>query len=151
MVDQTMATETRHDVHERFDGEETVAGASDRSFGVVIGVALLVFGLWPLVRADRPRSSMLALGVLFILIAVTRPRLLARLNQAWTHLGFLLHRIVSPVVLGLLFYTTLTPIAVILRALGKDVLRLKSDRTLSTYWILRVPPGPPPDTMRRQF
>jgi hypothetical protein len=145
------ATRQRLDNHERFDHEEAAAGASDRSFGLVIGAALTTFGLWPLLRANRPWSSLLVLGALFILIALTRPHLLMRLNHAWTRLGLLLHRILSPVVLGLVFYTTLTPIGLILRALGKDVLRLQSDRSVSTYWILRLPPGPPPDTMRRQF
>jgi Saxitoxin biosynthesis operon protein SxtJ len=146
-----VAKRERLDLHERFDHQEVAEGGADRSFGLVIGAVLAIFGLWPLLSANRPRLWSLALGAVFIVLALTRPRVLARLNRAWTWVGIGLHRIISPVVLGLVFYTTLTPIGLFLRVLGKDVLRLKFDRSLSTYWILRVPPGPPPDTMRRQF
>ena len=58
---------------------------------------------------------------------------------------------VTPVVMGLLFFLTVTPIALIMRALGKDPLRLKRDDAAASYWILRQPPGPPPESLRRQF
>lgn len=144
-------TRQRLDSHERFDHEVPIMGSSDRAFGLVIGAALAVIGLWPLVTSNRPRGSALALGAVFVLIALARPHLLATLNGAWTRLGVAMHSIISPIVLGLVFYTTLTPIGLLLRMLGKDVIRLKFDRHLSTYWIPRVPPGPPPNTMRRQF
>jgi hypothetical protein len=141
----------RVDVHERFEREEGAAGGSDRSFGLVMGAALAIVGLWPLLHGDRPRGWSLTLAAGFVATALLHPRLLAGLNRAWTWLGLRLHRIVNPIVLGLVFYTTLTPIGVVLRMLGKDVLRLKLDPSAPTYWIPRVPPGPAPDTMRRQF
>jgi len=141
----------RPDLHERFDRHEVTTAGSDRSFGLVIGGAFVIFGLWPVVSANSPRGWSLVLGGVFIVLAVVRPRLLARLNRAWTRLGVALHRVMSPVVLGLVFYTTLTPIGLVLRVLGKDLLRLERDPSLPTYWIARVPPGPAPDTMRRQF
>jgi Saxitoxin biosynthesis operon protein SxtJ len=141
----------RLDSHERFEHQGTTTGSSNRSFGLIIGAALGVIGLWPLVTSNRPRGWALVLGGVFVLTALARPHLLASLNTAWTRLGLAMHRVVSPVVLGLVFYTTLTPIGLLMRMLGKDVLRLKRDPELSTYWIPRVPPGPGSDTMRRQF
>ena len=63
----------------------------------------------------------------------------------------LLHACISPVMMGLVFYTTVTPIGLVRRLLGKDPLRLRLDRDAVTYWIERDPPGPAPDTMPRQF
>jgi hypothetical protein len=65
--------------------------------------------------------------------------------------GLLLHAVVNPIVMALLFFTTVTPIALILRAQGKDPLRLRRDPDARSYWIERRPPGPMPDTMPRQF
>jgi hypothetical protein len=62
-----------------------------------------------------------------------------------------MQRLVTPAVMALVFYSTLTPVALVLRRLGKDPLRLRIDRTASTYWIERRPPGPAPSTMRQQF
>ncbi len=128
-----------------------MVGGSNRSFGLVIAAALAIIGLWPLFTVGRPRLWALGLAVAFVGAALWRPRLLTVLNRGWTLLGAAMHRVVSPVVLGLVFYTTVTPIGLLLRALGKDVLRRRWDGSLTTYWIPRVPPGPAGDTMRRQF
>ncbi|MBT3401824.1 MAG: hypothetical protein HN420_17765, partial [Rhodospirillaceae bacterium] len=90
-------------------------------------------------------------AIAFLAIAFLRPGLLAPLNRLWTRFGLLLHRIVNPIVMGFLFYLTVTPMALIMRALGKDLLRLKRDPEAKSYWIERTPPGPAPDTMSNQF
>jgi hypothetical protein len=141
----------RSDSHERFDREEATPRGSDRAFGLVIGAAFTILGLWPLLTTGRVRLWALGLAAAFVATALLRPRWLGPLNRVWTRLGLAMHRVVSPVVLGLLFYTTVTPIGLLRRALGKDTLRLRFDPSLPTYWIPRVPPGPAPDTMRRQF
>jgi hypothetical protein len=69
----------------------------------------------------------------------------------WLKFGLLLNSIVSPVVMALLFYLVITPLALIMRTLGKDPLRLKYDAKVSSYWILRAPPGPSPETIKNQF
>jgi len=73
------------------------------------------------------------------------------LNKLWFHFGLLLHKIVSPLVMGLLFFVTVTPIGLLMRTLGKTPLKLEFDKDADSYWILRDPPGPAPDTMKRQF
>jgi hypothetical protein len=141
----------RLDLHEQLEREDTSKAGSDRSFGLVISAALTTFGLLPLLRGHPARGWLLVMAAGFVVPALIRPRLLGPLNRAWTWLGIRLHRIVSPLVLGLVFYTTVTPIGLVLRLLGKDLLRQKIDPSLPTYWILRRPAGPPPDTMRYQF
>lgn len=77
--------------------------------------------------------------------------LLGVLTVLWTRVGNVLHRLASPVVLGLVFFLLLTPIGLVMRALGKDPLRLKPEPAAKTYWIAREPPGPAPDSLRHLF
>ena len=72
-------------------------------------------------------------------------------NRLWFRFGLFLNKVVNSLVMGLLFYFTVTPIGLVMRALGKDPLRLRFDRGARSYWIKRQPPGPEPETMRRQF
>ncbi len=93
----------------------------------------------------------MALAALFIVVSVLRPNLLRPLNHLWFRFGMVLHRVVNPLILGLLFFLTITPLAFIMRIFGKDPLRLAIDPEATSYWIVRHPPGPPGDAMRRQF
>jgi hypothetical protein len=78
------------------------------------------------------------------------PAALAPLNRM-DAFRLLLHRIVSPLVLGVMFFGVVTPMGLVMRALGKDPLRLRFDRDARSYWIDRRPPGPAPDTLNNQF
>jgi hypothetical protein len=93
----------------------------------------------------------LPLVALFLLAALAAPKLLTPLNRAWTALGTLLHGVVNPLVLGILFYVVFTPFGWVLRRMGKDFLRLRPTPGAPTYWIHREPPGPSPESMSRQF
>jgi hypothetical protein len=73
------------------------------------------------------------------------------LNRVWLRLGLVLYKVVSPIAMGLVFVTTVVPIGLVMRALGKDPLRLRRDSHAASYWIQRDPPGPAPDTMKNQF
>jgi hypothetical protein len=137
--------------HERLVADEVVAASSNRSFGLVFSVLFALLGLVPLVRGRPVRVWALVLAAAFFLAALARPRMLAPLNRLWLRVGLLLHACLSPVIMGLVFYTTVTPIGLVRRLLGADPLRLRLDRDAVTYWIERDPPGPAPDTMRRQF
>ena len=140
-------------MHEDFSREEVVEGSSDRAFGIVMAVFFASVGLWPLVFGSTPavRWWALAVATIFGALALIRPATLAPLNRLWLRFGLLLAKIVSPVVLGLLFYTTVAPIGLVMRAFGKDPLRLQRDPAATSYWIAREPPGPAPDTMKNQF
>ena len=125
--------------------------SSDRSFGFVFAAVFALIGCWPLLRLGLPRWWALALAVAFALLALARPQILHPLNLAWLALGRLLHRVISPLIMGMIFFLCVTPIAWIMRFRGKDVLSLARRRDLSTYWITREPQPPASDTMKRQF
>lgn len=136
--------------HELGGRAAEVETSSDRSFGLVFAgfFALLAAyhawqhrGLWPL---------WIAIAAVFLVVALWRPQVLAPLNRVWTKLGLFLGMIVSPVVLGLMFFLVMTPIGMLMRLFGKDPLRLRGDPGES-YWIVRDPPGPPGESMRDQF
>ena len=88
---------------------------------------------------------------IFLLLALAAPAFLGPLNRLWTKFGLLLHRIVNPVVLGLMFYIAVVPVALIMRLLGKDPLQRRFDPQADSYWQPRNPPGPAPKSMVDQF
>ena len=137
--------------HERLSAAEDIQGSSDRSFGNVMAVVFAVIGAWPLPFEGPPRWWALIVAALFCSLAFLRPAWLAPLNRLWFRFGLLLNKITSPLVMGLLFYGLITPYAYILRWLGKDLLRLRLDPSADNYWIERNPPGPAPETIKRQF
>ena len=137
--------------HERLADDGVIEGSSDRSFGLVFTVVFTIIGLWPFVFGGAVRWWSLAIALGFAAVSLIRPSLLAPLNRLWLKFGLLLNRIVSPLVMGLLFYLVMTPIALIMRMTGKDPLRLKYDAAARSYWIPRQPPGPSPETIKYQY
>jgi Saxitoxin biosynthesis operon protein SxtJ len=137
--------------HEDFSRQEEIKPSSDRSFGLVVATFFLIVSFWPLIRAEPIRWWALGLAAVFAILALLLTAALAPLNKLWTKLGVLLYRIVGPVVMGFLFYVTVTPIALLMRMLGKDPLRLRRDPNATSYWIDRTPPGPAPGSMKNQF
>jgi hypothetical protein len=140
-------------MHEDFTRTEEVKGSSDRSFGLVMAAFFTLVALGPLLRSGVSgiRLWALALALLFLASALLWRAPLKPLNRLWTLLGLALYRVVSPVALGILFFVAVAPTGLLMRALGKDPLRLKRDPAASSYWIEREPPGPPPATMKNQF
>jgi hypothetical protein len=130
--------------------DETKPG-SDRNFGLVMAAAAAIFGCLPLLRLAAPHWWLIGVAVAFAALAVTVPRALHPLNYVWFRLGLLLHRIMSPLIIGAVFFLCVTPIGLIMRLFGKDVLSLRRRADLPSYWIVRDPPGPEPGTMINQF
>ena len=139
------------DHHEDLSRPDEVKRSSDRTFGLVFTIVFLIVGLWPLAGGGAVRLWALGTAAAFLATAFLRPKLLAPFNRLWTKFGLLLHSVAAPVVMGLLFYLTVTPIGLIMRLLGKDPLRLRFEPQADSYWIVRRPPGPAPDTMKNQF
>ncbi len=137
--------------HEDLARTEEISGSSDRSFGLTSAGFFLLLGVWPLLHQAPIRRWALAAAAAFLAVSLGRPAVLGPLNRLWLGLGLLLQRIVSPVVLGFLFFLVVTPIGLLMRRLGKNPLRVGFDPRARTYWIERRPPGPAPDTMPRQF
>lgn len=137
--------------HEDYFREHAVKGSSDKSFGLVFAGFFTLVAVLPLLHGGALRLWALGIAAAFAIVAFVRPSLLAVPNRWWMKFGLLLAKVVNPIVMGLLFYLTVTPTAAIMRAMGKDPLRLKIDKSAKSYWIERDPPGPAPDTMSHQF
>jgi hypothetical protein len=110
-----------------------------------------LIAVWPLKDGGELRLWAIAVAAAFAVAALAAPRALRPLNLLWFKFGMLLHHIVTPLVMGLLFFLTVTPVGLLMRATGKDPMRLKRDPAAASYWIDRTPPGPAPDSMKNQF
>jgi hypothetical protein len=137
--------------HEVFSRDEKIVAGSDRSFGLVMAAAFATMAIFNAWHAGRIWPWTGGLASLFLAMAWLRPSMLHPLNLLWLRLGLLLHRIVNPVVMALMFYGTVLPTGIVMRLMGKDLLRLKRRPDAETYWIARSPPGPAAETMRDQF
>jgi len=125
---------------------------SERSFGALFAVVLAGAAAW-LAWHGRLGWALACLGasVVIALLAFLAPRLLAAPNRLWFRFGKLLHAVVSPVVLGAIFFLMLTPIALLMRLAGRDPLARRRDPARASYWKDRDPPGPPPGSFHNQF
>jgi hypothetical protein len=137
--------------HEDFSREQQFKVSGNRAFGWVFVTVFLIIALWPLVFGGTLRWWSLIVSALVMLVTIAAPSLLTVPNRLWLRFGLLLHRIVSPVVLGIMFYLVVMPMGLLMRAFGKDFLRLRRNDSAESYWIKREPPGPQPDSMPHQF
>ena len=141
----------KQSTHESFSRDETVVTGSDRTFGLVMAGAFAAVTLlngWHLGKL-WPWTGGLAAA--FLAAALLRPAILSPLNRAWLKFGLLLHKIVNPVVMAVVFYGTVLPTGLIMRMLGKDLLRLKRQPDTDSYWIERRPSEPGTQSMKDQF
>jgi hypothetical protein len=139
--------------HEDFSRADEVKSGSDRGFGLTVGGILLLIAL---VRAyfyglGWVQYGLGGIGVALLVLGLFAPGSLRGLNRAWMKLGLILFKVVNPIVLALIYGTTMVPIGLVMRAIGHDPLRLKLDPKADSYWIPRDPPGPAPETMINQF
>ena len=129
---------------------QQIAPPSERKFGLTFAAVFVAVAAraWWLERTPVAALS-IAAAVVCAALALVAPRALAAANRAWFRLGLLLSKVVSPVVVGAMFLLVVTPVGLVMRAFGRDALRLRS--RANTYWIRRVPPGPAPESFRQQF
>jgi hypothetical protein len=136
-------------LHEKLDRDEQIAGSSDRRFGYTFTAACLLIGVVSFWRHGQFAYYWLAASGVFALVAAIAPGILAPLNKAWLKLAVALSKVTTPIVMGLLFFGFITPMAQFVRR--KDPLRLKRDPAARSYWIPRDPPGPAPESLKHQF
>jgi hypothetical protein len=137
--------------HENLRANRKLSVSTNRSFGLVFAGVFLLIGVWPALRhGETVRLWALGIGVAFASVAVFRDSALAPLNRLWSKLGLALHAIMSPMIMALLFFGAVLPVAVVIRVLGGDPLRLRRS-SASSYWISRDPPGPAKNSMKQQF
>jgi len=125
---------------------------ANRRFGLTFCAAFLVLGVYAAIKGHGATVylSFFATSIAFGSIALTFPRILALPNILWFRLGELLGRIISPLILGVIYFVLLAPIAGVARLLGRDELHLKR-RTVRSYWVSRNPPGPTGQSFTDQF
>jgi Saxitoxin biosynthesis operon protein SxtJ len=137
--------------HEFQAREEVVKISSERGFGLVFAGFFTLLGALSVYNGGDRWHYWFPLAALFAVLAYAAPRVLAPLNRLWAKFGLLLHHIISPLFLGILFYVCVTPFGVLMRLAGKDPLRRKFEPAAKSYWIVREPPGPAPETFKNQF
>lgn len=130
---------------------ELIVVGSHRVFGWVMAAVAALVAVWAWRHGMRWVWWPVAIGLAFALAATLRPALLAPVNRLWMAFGHLLGRIVSPIIMSLIFFGVVTPIAILARWRGVDPMQRRFDPQATTYWIERLPSGPDPATMERQW
>ncbi len=124
---------------------------SERSFGIVFAIVFTIIAFFPMLGDGNPFWWSLAIASVFLALGLIRPSTLRPLNVVWFKFGLLLNRIISPIVIGLLFFVTVVPTGLIIRLMGGDLLKKKLDPNAQTYWIPVDKENAPQSSMRKQF
>ena len=111
--------------------------SSNRSFGLLFFVVFFIVGFWPLINSDPIRIWALSLSLIFLILGVINSKLLNPLNFYWIRFGEILGKVIAPIIMLIVFFIILTPIGIVLRLFGKDLLKLKKSKFLTSYWVSR--------------
>ena len=120
---------------------------SNRGFGVVFFIVFFSISVYPLLKDGNIRSWSLIISIIFLFLGLLNSNILSPLNKLWFKFGLLLGKIVSPLIMGLIFFLVVTPIGIFMRLLKKDLLNLKFSK-INTYWINK---SDPKSKMKNQF
>jgi hypothetical protein len=123
--------------HEDFSRDRAPTMGSDRSFGLVIATAIAILSMLPVRHGEAPSFWGLAAAVAFAVAALLAPDRLRPLNRLWFKLGAALHKITNPIIMGVLFFGVILPIAMLFRLRGADPLKLSFDKNATSYWTMR--------------
>ena len=122
--------------------------SSNRSFGLLFFIVFIVVGLWPITKGETANIYLIIISLFFLIFGLINSKILSPFNKAWIKLGEILGLIIAPIIMALVYFIILTPISIIVRMLGKDLLGLKFMKKKDTYWIKRVKKL---GTMKKQF
>ena len=111
--------------------------SSEKSFGVVFSIVFLIVALYPLINSEGLRIWALVISIIFFFLAFIAPKVLVFPNKLWFKFGLLLGAIVAPIVMAFVYFVTVLPTGLIMRLLGKDLLKQKLDKNAKSYWIER--------------
>ena len=121
---------------------------NNRGFGFLFFIVFLVFGLWPIIDNGKINFFLISISFLFLILGLLNSKILTPLNKGWIKFGEVLGIIIAPIVMCLVYFVILTPISLIVRIFGKDLLKLKSAKKIESYWIKR---NKKLGTMNKQF
>ena len=110
---------------------------NNRGFGILFFIVFLLIGLYPILNEGKPNIYFLLLSLPFIILGLLNSKFLTPLNKAWLKLGEILGMIIAPIIMAIVYFAILTPISLLVRILGKDLLSIKFNKKLETYWINR--------------
>ena len=122
--------------------------SSEKSFGIVFSIVFLIVALYPLVNSEGLRIWALVVSIIFFLLAFLAPKILVLPNKLWFKFGLLIGSIVAPIVMAFVYFVTVLPTGLIMRLLGKDLLKQKLDKNAKSYWVKR---SEPMGSMKNQF
>tara|TARA_Y100000310_G_scaffold19619_1_gene19222 strand:+ start:675 stop:1070 length:396 start_codon:yes stop_codon:yes gene_type:complete len=122
--------------------------SSNRSFGLLFFFVFLIISLWPLLNDGPFRIWSIVIAIIFLILGLINSKLLAPLNILWFKFGLFLGSIVSPIVMGIVFFLVITPTGFIMKIMNKDLLNKKFDNKKKSYWINRAKTK---NTMKQQF
>jgi len=122
--------------------------SSEKSFGVVFSIVFLIVALYPLITSAGLRIWALVVSIIFFLLAFLAPKILVLPNKLWFKFGLLIGSIVAPIVMAFVYFVTVLPTGLIMRLLGKDLLKQKLDKNAKSYWVKR---SEPMGSMKNQF
>jgi len=114
--------------------------SSEKSFGLVFSSVFLIISLYPLFHSGDLRIWSLIISIIFLFLAFVAPKSLTVPNKLWFKFGLLLGSIISPIVMALVYFSTVLPTGIVMRLIGKDILRQKLDYNAKSYWIERTEP-----------
>ena len=117
-------------------GSKKIKMSSNRSFGILFFIVFVIIGLWPLLNDADIRIWSILLSLVFLILGIFNSKILTPSNRIWVRFGIILGTIIAPFVMGLVFFIVITPIGIIMRLLGKDLLNIKYSNKIS-YWIKR--------------
>ena len=120
---------------------------SNKSFGIVFFIVFLLIAIYPLINNGELRIWSLVVAIIFLILGLINSKVLTPLNKLWFKFGLLLGKVVSPLIMGIIFFLVVTPTGLIMRIIGKDLLNLKFNKKKS-YWIEK---SGPKSKMKNQF
>ncbi len=107
---------------------------NNKSFGILFFIVFVLIGLWPVFKGNDLNFIYLIIAVPFLILGLLNSPILTPINKAWVKLGEMLGKIIAPIVMGLVYFVILTPISIIVRVFGKDLLGLKLSKKINSYW-----------------
>ena len=126
---------------------DNVKTSSNKSFGIVFFLVFRLTSFYPLIKSEGIIILSLSISIIFLILGVINSNFLTPLNRIWFKFGLFLGKIISPIIMGIIFFLVVTPIGLIMRLFGKDVINLKFDSNKS-YWIEKTEPK---SKMKNQF
>ena len=122
--------------------------SSNKSFGIIFFIVFAIIAFWPLKHGEDIRIWSILISIIFLILGLLNSKFLTPLNAGWIKLGEIIGKIISPIVLGVIYFFIITPIGLFMKLIGKDLIGLKIQKNINSYWIKREKNT---TTMKRQF